>query len=212
MLCKKLATLLVLLFVSNLAYGQTIATGIRPIGGSDDERCEEMTVNYCTNIRAVNTVYLPNPRGHDSQETALAEFDDYIPLITNSDCSNGLYYFLCSYYFPLCYTDPLNNNRPTLLKPCRSLCEYVRPPCEAVLADNNLPWPVFLNCSLDDFGDGNTCFGPADPSTAVFNETLSIIIESTTVASTGDTSGSIKWSSASLFLLVFIAIGLVVVQ
>ena len=153
------------------ACGQ-ITGGIRPVGVKDNGICEAMQITkYCSYNRSQNTVYLPNARGHNSQTKAVEEFDDFLPLmITRFPCSNGLYDFLCSYYFPLCFNDPLNGNKTTKLKPCRNLCEYVRPPCEAVLRDNNISWPVFLNCSKDDFGDQGSgpCFGPPDPSTAQF--------------------------------------------
>ena len=158
-----------LLYGLQLSFGQTTGGGVRPeIKPDYSGVCEEINISYsyCANIRRENTVYLPNWRGHDTQLKAFEELDDYFPLI-NSSCSNGLYHFLCSYYFPLCYRDPVTD-RPTKLKPCRSLCEYVRPPCEAVLLANNHSWPTFFNCSLGDFSDGETCFGPPDPNTAIF--------------------------------------------
>ena len=196
MLHTALISLCVLLFGVELSFGQPTGGGVRPIEPDYNGRCEDMTVNYCANIRVENTVYLPNSRGHDTQEAAFEELDDYFPLLNNnSGCSNGLYHFLCSYYFPLCYTDPLSN-KPTKLKPCRSLCEYVRPPCEAVLVANNLTWPAFFNCSLGDFGDGEKCFGPSDPSTAIF----------TTVGpSTEDTSAAIT-NSISILSTVYGAV------
>ena len=169
MLHTTLAAFFALLLVLKLSCGQSTVGGVRPVEPDYNGRCEKLTVNFCANIRVENTVYLPNSRGHDTQEDAFKELDDYFPLIINSSCSNGLYHFLCSYYFPLCYKGPLSN-KPTKLKPCRSLCEYVRPPCEAALVANNYTWPAFLNCSLGDFvSDGSgTCFGPPDPSTAIF--------------------------------------------
>ena len=197
MIPSSLAVLLLLRFY--LAYGQATA-GVRPIGENDNGICEGITEKYCANIRSQNTVYLPNARGHYTQTKASEEFDDYLPLITPTPCSNGLYHFLCSYYFPLCYNDSLNSNRPTKLKPCRSLCEYVRPPCEAVLLENGYSWPVFLNCSLDDFGDG-TCFGPPDPSTARFT-TIDIAVP--TMGTIG-TSGAVKNVVSVLFVVIITA-------
>ncbi len=166
MLHTTLTTFSTLFLVLELSYGQSTVGGVRPVKPDYNGRCEKLTVNYCANIRVENTVYLPNSRGHDTQEAAFKELNDFI---NDSSCSNGLYHFLCSYYFPLCYDDPLSNE-PTKLKPCRSLCEYVMPPCEAALVAKNFSWPVFFNCSLGDFGsDGSTCFGPLDPSTAVFS-------------------------------------------
>ena len=186
MLHTKLATFSTLLLVLELSCGQG---GVRPVQPDYNGRCEKLTIKFCTNIRIENTVYLPNSRGHDTQEDAFKELNDYLPYVINSSCSNGLYDFLCSYYFPICYDDPLSS-KPTKLKPCRSLCEYVRPPCEAALITNNFTWPVFLNCSLEDFAsDNSTCFGPPDPSTAIFStvgpvDRSSAVMNSITILST----------------------------
>ena len=192
---------------TDLTCGQTTGETVRPIGGNGEDYCEEMTVKYCANIRNDSIVYLPNARGHDTQMKALEEFDDFLPLIfpgpDKAACSNGLYHFLCSYYFPLCYNNSVENNKPTRLKPCRSLCEYVKSPCETVLLQNaNVTWPVFFNCSLDDFGaDGvDTCFGPPDPSTAVFTTVYPAIDSVATTAS--GTSGAVKNLSSLLFILL----------
>ena len=202
----RLSLAVLILFGFGQAYGQTTG-GIRPVGVKDNGICEEMTTSYCSDIRSHNTVYLPNARGHDSQAKAFKEFDDYFPLITQSACSNGLYHFLCSYYFPLCYNNPLNGV-PTKLKPCRNLCEYVRPPCEAVLRDNDLSWPSFLNCSLDDFGDPSSgpCFGPPDPRTARFTTTK------TPYPSTLGTSESVKNAAAVSFTLLGLLAAIVFTQ
>ena len=189
MLHITLAALSTLFLMVELSCGQSTAGGVRPVEPDYNGRCEKLTVSFCANIRVENTVYLPNSRGHDTQEAAFKELDDYFPLLTNSSCSNGLYHFLCSYYFPLCYSDPLSN-KPTKLEPCRSLCEYVRPPCEATLVAYNLSWPAFLNCSLGSFAsDGDTCFGPPDPSTAIFTtvgerDRSSAMMNSITILST----------------------------
>ena len=197
MLRITLAALSVLLYGLELSSGQTTGGGVRPIEPDYNGRCEEMTVSYCANIRVENTVYLPNSRGHDTQAKALEELDDYFPLI---NCSNGFYHFLCSYYFPLCYRDPLDN-KPMKIKPCRSLCEYVRPPCEAaLLANTNYIWPAHLNCSLEAFGDGDKCFGPPDPSTAIF----------TTIGSVTTTAGAASVAMKSSIALISIVYGLAV--
>ena len=204
-----LATLV--LFGLGLACGQTTG-GVRPIDGHPDKRCEPMTVDYCQDVRMVKSVYLPNARGHDNQTQALEEFDDYLELITKSACSNGLYHFLCSFYFPLCYTNQ-QDNTPVMVKPCRSLCEYVRTPCEAVLRNNNFSWPVFLNCSLDYFGEGDTCFGPADPSTAQFTTVVNTgAILTTESTAGGGTSAALQLKnvSVSLLFVVFVLINIII--
>lgn len=200
--CTSLAALVLLGF--GLTCGQTTGGGVRPIDSQPNERCEVMTVDYCQDVRVTKSVYLPNARGHDNQTQALKEFDDYLELITESACSNGLYHFLCSYYFPLCYTIA-QDDRPIRVKPCRSLCEYVRAPCEAVLESNDIMWPAFLNCSLDDFDDGDTCFGPADPSTARFT-TVGVggaIITTAATAGGGTSAAAALHLSVSLLLAVF---------
>lgn len=153
---EALLVLLAALLLLRAAVGQD---NIRPIGGNDNGRCEELTSTVCAAV-GYNMVYLPNARGHDTQADAEMEISDFNQLIL-SGCSDALNIFLCSYYFPLCFTDPLTNT-PTKVRTCRSLCEFVRPMCEPVLVNANHPWPVFLNCSLDSFSDESPCFGPTD--------------------------------------------------
>lgn len=131
--------------------------GVRPVNGDDDGVCEPITSMVCANV-GYNNVFVPNARGHQTQSAADMEIGDFDQLI-RTGCSDALYVFLCSYYFPLCFIDP-STSKPTKVKTCRSLCEFVRPACEPTLNAANLSWPVFLNCSLDDFSDDASCFGP----------------------------------------------------
>lgn len=197
---------MLLMLGSGPACGQTTG-GVRPIGVKDNGICEAMQIdNYCFDIRSNNTVYLPNARRHDSQTKAFQEFVDFLPLLFPYACSNGLYHFLCSYYFPLCFNDPLIGNEPTKLKPCRNLCEYVRPPCEAVLRDHNLSWPSFFNCSLKDFGDRGSgpCFGPPDPNTALFT-----IIDNRHVTTIDTSTQGTSESAKNDVSVIFTVLGLV---
>ena len=156
--CKLLSvTFGVLALLLHSAEGQ----GVRPINGNDNGRCEAFAQAsiFCANV-GYNMVFLPNARGHDTQAAAEAEVDDFTQLVS-SGCSDALYIFLCSYYFPLCFINHVSS-QPIKIKTCRSLCEFVRPPCEPWLNARNFSWPSFFNCSLDDFSDDRTCFGPAE--------------------------------------------------
>ena len=155
---RKLLRVLLVSFVVLLrtAAGQG---GVRPINGDDEGVCEPISSQICANV-GYNSVFVPNARGHQTQAAAEGEMSDFVQLI-QTNCSNALYVFLCSYYFPLCFIDP-SSGQPTKAKTCRSLCEFVRSACEPTLNSFNFPWPVFLNCSLNDFSDETSCFGPAD--------------------------------------------------
>ena len=135
--------------------------GVRPVTGDDEGDCEPIDSEVCANV-GYNIVFVPNARGHQMQSAAEAEIRDFVQLI-QTGCSDALNVFLCSYYFPLCFIDP-STNTATKVKTCRSLCVFVRSACEPTLnslGNLNLSWPVFLNCSLDDFSDDASCFGPA---------------------------------------------------
>ena len=149
----------ILLLLSFLLLLRTAAgqDNIRPPNSDNGGRCEALSSTVCANV-GYDSVYLPNARGHDTQADAELEIRDFNQLIS-SGCSDALFFLLCSYYFPLCFTDPINN-QAIKVRTCRSLCEFVQPLCEPNLLSVNLPWPVFLNCSLDDFSDEAPCFGP----------------------------------------------------
>lgn len=133
--------------------------GVRPVNGDDDGVCEPIDASILCADVGYNTVFVPNARGHETQAAADMEIRNFNQLIATG-CSDALYVFLCSYYFPLCFLDP-STGKPIKVKTCRSLCEFVRPACEPDLIAHDFPWPVFLNCSLDDFSDDASCFGPA---------------------------------------------------
>ena len=149
---------------------------IRPINGEGSGRCETLTSTSCANI-GYNSVFLPNPRGHQNQTTAEAELSDFAELVATG-CSDALSVFLCSYYFPLCYFNPVNNE-PMKVPTCRSLCEFVRLRCEPTLISHDFPWPLFWNCSLGDFSDEQSCFGPVDPANLSITEADVVLISRT---------------------------------
>ncbi len=155
--CELLHVLLVSFAV--LLYPAAGQGGVRPVNGDGDGVCEPITSQICANI-GYDNVFVPNARGHETQTAAETEIGDFVQLIQRG-CSDALYVFLCSYYFPLCFIDP-STSMATKVKTCRSLCIFVRSACEPTLNSlANLPWPTFLNCSLDDFSDDPSCFGPA---------------------------------------------------
>ena len=113
--------------------------------------CEEMPWDYAL---------FPNLRDHESQEEANSELEQFRSLI-ELNCSGAIVHFLCSIYAPFCSTDI---NPPKVIRPCRSLCQYVRDGCEQPFLERagGLPWPEHLIC--ENYDDNVHCFGP-DPET-----------------------------------------------
>lgn len=122
--------------------------------------CEEMTaVPICTPLE-YRLTYYPNPRGHETQEEANSELDDFQPLL-DSQCSPYLRHFLCAYYVPLCETF-LPPDYTVL--PCRELCIHVYLACQPLLASKGRQWPSHLHCDLFPSKQNiNWCFGPDNP-------------------------------------------------
>ena len=84
----------------------------------------ELRDHYCS--RVMNSsghsskVFFPNPRGHETLEDAIREFNDFIPLL-KSGCHEKLGTFLCFIYFPFCTDD-----YPSLrIYPCKEVCEDI---------------------------------------------------------------------------------------
>ena len=123
--------------------------------------CEDLTaIPLCTPL-GYHSVYYPNARGHETQEEANTELEDFAPLI-QSGCSPYLRHFLCAYYAPLCKTFlPPDLQVP----PCRELCAHVYQQCQSLLLSQGFNWPNHLHCSLfPTKADMNWCFGPDDPA------------------------------------------------
>ena len=123
--------------------------------------CEDLTaIPLCTPLE-YRSVYYPNPRGHETQEEANTELEDFAPLI-QSGCSPYLRHFLCAYYAPLCKTFlPPDLQVP----PCRELCVHVYQQCQSLLLSQGFNWPDHLDCSLfPTKANMNWCFGPDDPA------------------------------------------------
>ena len=123
------------------------------------ETCEPITndIPTCVNVGWTNTSY-PNLRSHQNQSEAHDELKDFDPLI-QMKCSNKIVHFLCAIYAPLC-AYPQSSADAIVVKPCRSLCEYVRSDCEPVLNKNGYGWPPDLRC--DDFIDSSACLDVSD--------------------------------------------------
>uniref|UniRef100_A0A8D7ZZ98 Frizzled n=1 Tax=Culex pipiens TaxID=7175 RepID=A0A8D7ZZ98_CULPI len=101
-------------------------------------RCEPITIPFCTDIQYNKTI-MPNLIGHTKQEEAALEVHQFIPLV-KIDCSPDLKFFLCTLYAPVCTI--LNYPIP----PCRSLCESARV-CETIMRTFDFQWPENLECS-----------------------------------------------------------------
>ncbi len=189
---------LLLLYCTRESNSQTtIGNTILPI--TDVPPCTALsdTASFCTNTGYYENIltYLPNARGHETPMEAVAELINFLPIV-NSDCSNAVSFFLCSYYVPACFQ--LGNNY-IQFKPCRNLCEYVQSRCESDLIANGYPWPAHFNCSLSDFADLPQCFGPSNPSELdnIFTTTLTVPTNATT-ASMDTSTASMDTSTSSI--------------
>ena len=178
---------------------QALGQGVRPVTGEPPGRCESLTENQCAGLGYVMT-YIPNFRGHMNQTEAANELANFIPLV-DSGCSANVLLFFCSYYFPFCATV---DTQVIVIKPCRSICEQVRPNCSQTIVQNtNLGWPTFLNCSFDTFGDDGQCFGPTPDTTTT---TQNLIMTIATTSGVPTTTGLAN--SLMILFIVFVALSL----
>ncbi|XP_029721143.2 frizzled-like [Aedes albopictus] len=120
------------------AYGTQEMSGLSPDEFQHHNRCEPITIPFCTDIQYNKTI-MPNLLGHAKQEEAALEVHQFIPLV-KIDCSPDLKFFLCSLYAPVCTI--LNYPIP----PCRSLCESARV-CESIMRTFDFQWPENLECT-----------------------------------------------------------------
>lgn len=99
--------------------------------------CQPITVPLCRNLPYTETI-LPNTLGHQTQEDANLEIQQFVPLI-QAECSPHLKPFLCSVYTPKCV---LRRAQP----PCRTNCEQARSGCEPLMRQFGFQWPESLKC------------------------------------------------------------------
>lgn len=146
--------------------------------------CEDLTqVPLCKPL--YNKTYYPNLRGHQSQQEANSELMEFAPLI-ESNCSQYLTHFLCSYYAPLCevFLEP-----DVTVPPCRELCVHVYLRCGPLMEENGVSWPPHLSCDLfPGKSEVPWCFGPDDPK---------ILLEQTTETATNTWTTSSTMDAAS---------------
>ena len=108
--------------------------------------CQPINTSMCLNIHDNwNYTFLPNIRGHTTQDRANIELNDFLPLI-RSNCSDLLVKFLCAVYVPFCTETP--SEEAFVVLPCRELCEQARNGCEPLLIANGFMWPDHLFCDL----------------------------------------------------------------
>lgn len=122
--------------------------------------CEPMTVSLCQPLN-YNLTYLPNGRGHQTQEDAENELEDFAQLL-QTNCTPYLLHFLCAFYVPLCkpYLPPEYE-----VPPCRELCVHVYQHCYQHYAANQLSWPDHLGCNqFPTKSEMSWCFGPDNPA------------------------------------------------
>ena len=114
-------------------------------------------VPYCANV-GYDMVALPNSKGHNTQQEAFEELQNFWPLISTG-CSGAAVHFLCSVYLPPCLEDS-----EEVVKPCRELCDEFQGSCEAELVDIDVQNLTPLQCSQFLSRDEDSkCYGP-DPT------------------------------------------------
>lgn len=192
-----------LLFVLMIS-GVTIVKGqLASVPTDVPMKCEILQIQECNQL-GYNSTYIPNLRGHVSQEEAYNEFRDFLPSVRDR-CSNAILHFLCSFYFPVCFK--VTSSTPIMrLDPCQSLCEYVEPDCTKLLNQNGFVWPTFFNCSLEQsFTDSMPCFGQTNLSAVTIPKNI-FLLSSTEAVSIAATKGkSISLVSTLWLICVFAA-------
>ena len=93
---------------------------MKPVDQDQGPQCVELRDHYCSEVMNSSKVFFPNPRGHETLEEAMSEFNDFIPLLT-SGCHEKLGTLLCFIYFPFC-TDSYPSWR---VYPCKEVCKEV---------------------------------------------------------------------------------------
>ncbi|XP_063604210.1 secreted frizzled-related protein 2-like [Penaeus indicus] len=105
----------------------------------DSPHCEPLEAEECQGL-GYDTTLFPNLLNHRSQDAALEELKELIPLI-EVECSEVLREFLCSLYMPVC------TNYGFHLPPCRALCRQAREECEQAMLSDGLKWPDKFDCT-----------------------------------------------------------------
>nr|XP_027209477.1 frizzled-1-like [Penaeus vannamei] len=105
----------------------------------DSPHCEPLEVEECQGL-GYDTTLFPNLLNHRSQDAAMEELKELIPLI-EVECSEVLREFLCSLYMPVC------TNYGFHLPPCRALCRQAREECEQAMLADGLKWPDKFDCT-----------------------------------------------------------------
>ena len=159
MAVRYIFALLVLAAAAGHSASQSNQTIITVESVTTTARCEKITLEIptCVNVDWENTSF-PNLRDHQTQAEAYEELEDFNPLI-KAQCSNKIVHFLCGVYAPPCLI-PLMSSEPVIVKPCRSLCEYVRNDCEPQLEAVGYSWPSHISC--DNFETGLGCLDVDD--------------------------------------------------
>ena len=157
LLLPYISALLAMFIYVPCSAGQTVMT-VEPI--TPLKTCQPITlaIPTCINVGWCNTSF-PNLRSHQTQAEAYEELEDFDPLI-RARCSNKIVHFLCAIYAPACLYTGSSSPGAIVVKPCRSLCEYVRNDCEPVLNNVGHTWPAHLNC--DNFPYTSDCLDADD--------------------------------------------------
>ncbi len=136
------------------------STAMRSTGPNDYNKCVPVEiVPLCSGLNYSMTTF-PNLQGNRTPREAIAELNQFIPLM-NTGCSSGIVHFLCSIYAPICVLAPLKH------PPCKRLCEYVENNCTSALERIGLHWPPVEHLACNNFNNDDLCFGPDDLSTLI---------------------------------------------
>ena len=140
---------------------------VRPMNG----KCEDISFPLCTTMPYNRTV-MPNLLGHLTQNEAGLEINQFHPLI-QSQCSPHLWYFLCTFYIPVCTV--LDEAIP----PCKSLCMLAKRGCEN---QSGFKWPASLEC--DKFPEAGLCIKEEKESVTIPNTSATTPRQQTTTPPT----------------------------
>ncbi|XP_035692383.1 uncharacterized protein LOC118426897 [Branchiostoma floridae] len=133
-----------------------ISTPPLPTDSIPKDRCEDITIPFCQDIKYTKTRFpLAGRNILQNQQEASREIDLFLSHV-DRNCSPHLRQFVCHMYTPPCGNDDI----PQL--PCRGLCEAVWDACNVFIA----PWPETLNCDYLPLDESGTCARLVEPTKA----------------------------------------------
>ena len=127
-------------------------------GGPDDPHCVPITNSLCSRV-GWRDGSVPNFLDQQDIRTINDEALQYLPLY-DTGCSNAFLHFLCSIYYPPCFTSNVTGSEQTVVwPPCQELCDYVYCSCLDAVLNLGGEWPTRLLCPrFPSFRKGEACF------------------------------------------------------